>query len=467
MVLGLNIGVLIGIIASYGITGIIGGGILSGIIVGTIGSLAIFGPTVALAIGAFAGGVVGLFISALMKVSIRSSMGEELEYTFTNIFKCREGRDYENEADYWRRRYYRTTFWLCCYDSDDDCDNNNSDNNCGKVIGAILLPIAIVVVSVISIILIVMLSLKMSNAFGKAVKRGVFTAMSASLSIMMIIGANTGLTASFHSLEIYYVIAIGVGLGIIFSILLIVSQTLSIKQSKLSISSNLIVWKDRNTRGQIILQNVESYEFKIDESEKEFTGDILEYAVFYLRDGTSKKIIINCWKIDDDTPIYPNDVKAIIAHYLQPIIENRRQKIVAESAIITRDQPTEPAIRKVGSYTIDDIDVIRNLIGDDKKVSVQWLSTVTQLPPENIEEIVISELDKEIQDGFVIDKTSRSLTSITINDRDIEKVRSLIGDRKKMSVKWISTVTNLPVYVVEEIAVKYLERKVHNGFVIS
>ncbi len=80
--LGLNIGVLVGLIASFGFIGIIFGGALSGVIVGAIGMLAIFGPSIVIFYGSLAGIVAGSLIALLVRYSINASTGKPDSVTF-------------------------------------------------------------------------------------------------------------------------------------------------------------------------------------------------------------------------------------------------------------------------------------------------------------------------------------------------------------------------------------------------
>ncbi|MFW9924143.1 MAG: hypothetical protein ACFFDW_12730, partial [Candidatus Thorarchaeota archaeon] len=394
--LGLNIGVLVGIITSFGFTGIVLGGGMAGSIVGTIGTLAIIGPDISVFIGTVAGIVVGCLIGVFVKFSIRASIGIEDDFSCgSSAEKQKTSRSTRDEDRYYNPWYRPYWYFFICAD-DDDC--GDSDGDCFKVIGGIILPILAIILIVVLISFLTILSMKASKKFGQMVKKGALTAMGSSISIMIIIGANTGLTASFHSLEIYYVILIGAGLAVVFCSILIIAQTLSINQSFLKISANIIEWKDRHTRGRIFPTEVERYDFYIETGEEKYSGDILEYARFYLTNGKMKQIIINCWKIDEEKPIPSNDVKAIIAHYMELIKEERKfrekeaerkkstfEKEIAKEAF--EDHSPDEILEIPITITEDEINAIANLVGNRKKMSITWLKTVTMIPEKQIEEI--------------------------------------------------------------------------------
>ena len=438
--LGLNIGVLVGIMASFGISGIIFGGLLSGMFVGIIGMLAIFGPDIRImGIGGGVGVISGVIIGSLIKYSINASMGKSDRISSRLFGKKRADAAvaatgaavvttgavtamYERD----RRRRQRTT--SVCNSS---CDTSNLDCNCGSsgggdcgeagaVIGLIILFGLIIILAIGLIYLLSWLSAKASARFGSAVKRGALTAISASFSIFLIIGANVGLTESFHNILFKYNVFIGMGIGLIFGLLILCALRLSVKQSHLKISPVRIVWKDRQSNGEVLLGDIEGFEFmKEQRSDDKVLACYEDYFKCTTRVGNTYKVILNCWKTPDNTNS-TDYITSILQYYLDQIPRTVFPKkrtiddIVGEEPIRPKTSSeipfTSPGVKPLTGYsfsvrkdiTDEMVAEVANLIRNVNQASISWLQSVTRYPVFIIEEIVTIYLGYKIKNDFVV-----------------------------------------------------------------
>ncbi|MHA1556752.1 MAG: hypothetical protein ACTSPM_07435 [Candidatus Heimdallarchaeota archaeon] len=524
IVLGLNVGVLIGLITSFGSIDIIAGGAIAGIIVGLCGSLAIFGPDWIAAGGVAAGFVVGLVISIFTKYSIRASMGfitqpmcggkeikDQLDKGIddntrrTRVVhrnRYRGSRVRTSSTSSSRRRRYRSdsyhgdpcfgptyTTSYACGNSDDSGDcGGDGDSDCGQAVAPIILMVLLAGAVILLITFISWISVKASTKFGGVVKKGALTAFGSSASILLIIGCNIGLTASFHQLEVYYLALIGAGLALFIGLLIISGQTLSMKMTSFTIAPGRIKWKDGTTQGNLSLANVERYDFVVQLDDKKNVAEYEGHVKFYLKNGTASKVCISCWKTPEDT-ISSRYLQTILLHFLNQIEEIRVQEKVhqdrisettilqesskpirrtyRESFASSKVQVAEEEVRKqVSEKEISDI---RDLVEARDKMSVNWISRVTRIPEFRVIDIATILLGKSYENGFIVPAKppEKAKVGAEFTEKQIQKVQDLVEARKKVRVTWLSDVTGLSDDQVIKIATEYLGKLLVSGYIIS
>ena len=280
--LGLNIGVLVGLIASFGFIGIIFGGALSGVIVGAIGMLAIFGPDIVILYGSLAGLVAGSLIALLVRYSINASIGKPDQVSF-GCLGCFGSKEEATTAtviatgatagtaaavattrDQRKRpRAVRSSSSSCNGGSNCDCGSSSSCDGGGEGLAIAIAFIVIVLVVIVLVSFISMVSARASVRLGDNVKRGALTAFGACFSVFLIIGANVGLTESFHNILFEYNVLIGAGIALIFASLIFASLRLSLGDSNIKITPQKMEWKDRHTKGSIAFINIDKFEMAL------------------------------------------------------------------------------------------------------------------------------------------------------------------------------------------------------------
>jgi len=397
MVLGLNIGVLVGVITSYGLIGIVWGGIISGIIVGVFGMLAIFGPDLTILYGALGGIVAGSLIGVLAKYSIRASIGKIDILGLDRFFANRKAR-----------RASRSSSSDDCFSGDcsgsGSADCSGCDSGGCEAMGIVLLVVAIAIPVVIFISLFTWLTTKASVKLGKNVRKGSFTAVAASMAIFTIIGSNIALTTSFHTIEYYYTITIGAGLGLIFGLILLIALRLSVRGSKLIISPQKITWKDRYTSGSVLLSSISSFSFTHGSKAPEsITKRLDDYFEFTTTSKESSKVMLNCWDIPEEQSPFVY-IQSILLDYLELSEEEKTYPPISQTTIKTKETPGSYYYVPSINVTEEDIRVVNELIGGNKRLAIAWVCTVTKIPEYLVCEIAIDYLGKTIKDGFIINE---------------------------------------------------------------
>ncbi len=510
IVLGLNIGVLIGLITSFGSIDIIVGGAIAGCIVGPLGSLAIFGPNWIVVGGVAVGLVVGAVIGVFSKYSIRASMGS-ISQPLCNPSEL--GDKIKNDIDESirkstrrrrRSRYYNRYSNSCfgptyttsyaCHDSDDsdDCGGDrDGGGSCAQALVPLILLILLAGVVIVLISFISWVSVKASTKFGGVVKKGALTAFGSSASILLIIGCNIGLTASFHNLEIYYLIIIGASIAMLIGLLLFGGQALSIKSTSLNITPRTLKWKDGTSQGLINFYNVESYNFVVLLDDQENVPEYDGHIKLNLSNGTSRKVHISCWKTPGKTGS-SRYLQTILQHYLVQVAEikvqqkARSDKIKSTTILQESDKPRrrtyresiedgkiqarekrETELRKRVSEK--EINAIKDLVDDRDKMSANWISRVTQIPENRVIDIATMILDKEYKNGFIVSakQLEKSKVRTKFSKKQIHKVKDIVDARKKISVAYLSKVTGLTKNQVIKIATEHLDKLVVKGYIIS
>jgi hypothetical protein len=362
IVLGLNIGVLVGLVSSFGFIEIILGGAITGLIIGTIGSLVYFGPDIIVLIGSAAGLVSGTLIGFLVKSSIRASLGKASDIS---CFCGQKLFELDQRIDTRRRRrvYYCGPNYLSydnincmncsprgsfsgsgssCYGSNcgstccgSNCGSTCCGSNCGTCdcigmscgagncfgIGFIVLILLIPITIIVSIIS--WFSAQASIRFGTKVQKGAVTALTSSTSIGVIIGCSIAITMTFHpSLSVFAITGIGAGFGLGFALILYLAYIISLNVSELKIVNEIVTWKDRYTSGAILLQNIDDYSF-IEQGElvEGIAGRTEDYVLFNLVDGSSQKILLSCWDV-------PEGIESF--EYIQTILEYKIDRVMEE-----------------------------------------------------------------------------------------------------------------------------------------
>ena len=438
--LGLNIGVLVGVFASFGYVGTIFGGALSGIIVGAIGMLAIFGPNIVILYGSLAGVVAGSLIALLVRYSINASIGKPDSVSFGCFGSKKEAAATAavattatagavvattqtsptptdavafSAAEEQRGRRSRISG-----DSSPNCDCGNCDlGGCDS--GGDCEGVAIIIMFAVIIILVVMIisfmtwaSKKASIRLGDTVKRGALTALGSCFSIFLIIGANVGLTESFHNILFEYNVLIGAGIGLIFAVLIYASLRLSVQNSTISISPNSIEWKDRHTKGNVNFEDILIFEFLREQiSEESFTTSYDDYFKFKAVDGNSYQVAINDWKTPDGSSS-TDYIHTILRHYVRDALEAKEetreryyqqiQDLAAQQKLAKEHETFRYLSSETDRITNEMIEKIDKLLVDQTKVSIGWLNSITNIPEELIEEIVVIHLGYPIENGFVL-----------------------------------------------------------------
>lgn len=401
--LGLNIGALIGLLASFGLMNIIVGGIISGIVVGSIGMFAIFGIDALVGYGTIAGLVSGGLIGLLVRYSINASTGRGAD------FRCRPIRPREEKA-----LVTQSTSRDCCSGGDCSGCGNCYCDGCGDCSGGgggeAFLVIAIFALIIIPVIIIIAgltwASTKASVKFGGVVKRGALTALGASFSIFLIIGSNIGLTEAYHNMLFEHNVLIGAGIGMVFGLLVFISLRLSINASSVKITPYKITWKDRHTSRTIEFTNIEHFEFA---REQRSTGTPIKSYEDYLKittmQGDAAKVVINCWKTPEETQS-TDYLETILSHYIG---KSQEQKMLLKQQYDTATTDTKP-IEELPGYSFSDtrpitdemIAKVEALLEVPREVTIEWICSVTQYPGHIVAEIITNYLGYQIQEGRVV-----------------------------------------------------------------
>ncbi|NHJ03278.1 MAG: hypothetical protein EAX90_00480 [Candidatus Heimdallarchaeota archaeon] len=424
IVLGLNIGVLIGIIASFGTIQIITGGGIAGFIVGGIGILAIFGPNITVVMGCAGGVIFGLFTAMFLKYSLEASVGN-VQYPSSCTKPCdicdNHGQKFLRDPEEERRKRRATS--SCCNGSGDcgSCDGGGScDGDCGEAAAPILLVVLIAIPIVILVWVLSWGGTKASVKLGDTVKRGAFTAVGACFSIFVIIGSNVGLTESFHNMLFEHNVLIGAGLGLVFSALIIGAIALSQRKSFIKITPTSFSWKDGTTSGRVLFYNIEDFEFKKQQKKGEKPKYGYEdYFKFNTIDGKAYTVTISGWRTTDES--YSSDqIQSILLYYIEQV----KDSIQDQQATLEEDPESYIAdlrTRELKGYSFSEFESsitevmiakVASLIENQAKysamnISINWISTVTDIEENIVEEIVTTYLNYEIRGGYVLKKRKR------------------------------------------------------------
>ncbi|NHK30062.1 MAG: hypothetical protein FK730_01835 [Asgard group archaeon] len=347
IVLGLNIGVFVGLITSFGFIDIILGGAITGIFIGTIGLLIYYGPDIIILIGTATGLISGTLIGILTKLSVRANLGKAEDV------RCGCGQrifEFDQKSD--RRRRRRAYFCGPNYLSFDNincggcgtrgglgggscncfgtnCGSTCCGSNCGISnwlgmncgtgncfgVGFIFLILLIPIIILISVVS--WFSAKASIAFGKKVRKGAFPALISSTLIGLILGCNIAIVISFRSFDFYSIIGISAGFGIVFSLIVLLAFWISIIDSQIEISYGMITWKDRYTSGSLFLHNIVEYSFiKQGKLVEGISRQIDDFLYIELIDGQSYKILLSCWKTPEGTTSFEY-LQTILQYYIK------------------------------------------------------------------------------------------------------------------------------------------------------
>jgi len=395
--LGLNIGALIGLLASFGLIEIIIGGIITGVLVGAIGMFAIFGIDILVLYGTIAGLVSGGLIGLLVKYSINESIGRVTYFNFRS-FQPKENTTLITQS----QSQYCCTSGNCggCYVS--DCGNCSGGGETCAFIGifaVVFIPI-IILIAVLS-----WASKKASVKFGGIVKRGALTALGASFSIFLIIGSNIGLTESYHNMLFEHNVMIGAGIGLLFGLLVFLALRLSTKMSAIKITPYKITWKDRHTFGTVSFEDIEDFEFV---REQRSTGTPIRSFEDYFKltndYGDTAKVVINCWDTSEKT--HSTDyLESILTYYIYRIQQQKLQLKQYNEALSddTLDEELSGySFSETEPVTDEMIAKVEALLEVPRDVTINWLCSVTQYPGHIVAEIITNKLGYQIQEGRVV-----------------------------------------------------------------
>jgi len=409
-VLGLNIGALIGVLASFEVINIIAGGTIAGMLVGGIGMLAIFGPDIIIAIGIGVGLIAGAIIATFVKYGLEASTGK-VEYPkfCDGLSSCTEksGSSFARDPRQDKRRKSSSG----CNGS--SCDGNDCDNCAGggsscEGAGPAF---AVVIVAIPVIIILVGLSYvgkRASIKFGGSVKKGALTALGASFSIFLIIGSNVGLTEAYHNMLFEHNVLIGAGIGLIYGLLIFGSHKMSLRMSFLEITPIGLTWKDKHTTASVKFSSIKHFEFVREErTDLKKEGCYEDHFKFITHGENREKVLINCWATSEGTD--PTEyIQTIIQHYLK----KRKVRLVVDLPLEDDEKIAEetPQVSDITGYSYDlnpnitqeMVDNIVHLIEKPKSVSITWLCAVTAYEKEIVDEIITMHLGLLIEDGKVL-----------------------------------------------------------------
>lgn len=456
-VLGLNIGTLIGVLASFGTLNVFLGGAISGIIVGGAGLLAIFGPDILVAIGMGIGLLVGLFVAFFVRFGLEANLGR-IEYTKCGgrISSCDEksGSSFLGDIRKDRKKKSGTDCSGCGSDPCSGCGSSDCSGcegclgcgagaggaggaGCGAGCGAgfTLGPVLLIFLIAIPFILLTIglsfVGKRASIRFGGTVKRGALTAIGASFSIFLIIGSNVGLSEAYHNMLFQYNVLIGAGIGLIYGLLILISHRLSIKASFLEISPHRLSWRDRHTAASVNISNIKHFEFKREERiDIKKPGCYEDYFIYTTFVEEREKVLINCWETPEGTDSTEH-IQSILKQYLKEKELQRKQRlaVLEDSESLEpvlgieqlkeieeikekhkREALEQPARSTMTGYSFDlnpeitgqMVDSVKHLLRKAHRVSIDWLVAVTMYSKEVVEEIIIMHLGLEIKDGKVV-----------------------------------------------------------------
>jgi hypothetical protein len=405
-VFSINIGVMTGVIISFGIFKGFGSGLISGLIVGTIGMFTIFGFSWSFALGLLLCVILGLLTGSNLNYSSNPNQAFWIE----KMLERSEKRRKEHLA--YRRRFYPYRygfgyyFWgTCLCDADDDCDSSSESDDCGGSLGCILIALAILFPIFLLTAFLNFIAANASYNYGRKVKGQGVPIFFTTIGISTVIGANIGLTTSFHELTIGYNSAICAGLGLVFALLFFCIVILSHFTSSLLISPGKISWQDGETKGSVPYSQIKSIDFDYSfEDRKIRKKNDEEYVVLFQKNGRIKRIRLGIWKESSDRikPIY---IPGIILSYKQKNDKPHDLSDEDVKIIEKRFEETYPeAAQKNLEYTKEDVIKIKDLLEDQPNATVVWLSTVSQLPYGQIIEIVTQYLDMNVHEGKVYTK---------------------------------------------------------------
>jgi len=442
-VLGLNIGTLIGVLASFGTTKIYIGGAISGVIVGGAGMLAIFGPDVLVAIGIGIGLVVGIIVAIFVKYGLEANSGKITYKKYCNRTPTsdeKSGSSFMSDLSDDRRR--RRSGSDCGGGGDcsgcgsSDCSGCEGCLGCGAGAGGAggagcgacgwgtgisLGPIFMMFLIAIPFILLTIglsfVGKRASIKFGGTVKKGALTALGASFSIFLIIGSNIGLAEAYHNMLFWHNVLTGAGIGLIYGLLIYITYRTSIRNSFLKLTPNELTWKDRHTADTVILNNIKHYEFVREERiEIKKEGYYEDYFKFTTFSEISEKVLINCWETPEgsDSTVH---IQTILENYLRKKESQRKQRIES----LEEFKETEPLLEiveeieqsitsEVTGYSFDlsteitekMVNNVSLLLERAKGVSIDWLTTVTKYEKGIVEIIITIHLGLLIEDGKVV-----------------------------------------------------------------
>jgi len=437
-VLGLNIGALVGVIASFG-TNITIGGAIAGVIVGAIGMLAIFGPDVLIAVGGAIGLVMGIINGIFIKYGLEANKGK-VEYPkfCGKMTSCTEksGSSFlgEPRRDTRKKRAPSSNCGGC--GSGNDCSGCGSGGDedcvgccagvggaggaggaggCGACGGCGGCTIGSTGIAALLAIPIILLIIGLSFKFGGTVKRGALSAIGASFSILLIIGSNVGLTEAYHNMLFEHNVLIGAGIGLIYGVMIFAIHRLSIKKSFIEINISRLTWMDRHTTASVKFDNIRDYEFTRElRTDLKKEGCYEDYFKFTTYNESREKVLINCWATPEGSD--PTEhIQTILEYYLskreiplatkKTVDELFKDEIAEEQKMETKSKTSE-----ISGYSFDlnpaitqnMVNNITNLIEKPKSVSITWLCAVTSYEKEIVEEIITMHLGLVIDEGKVV-----------------------------------------------------------------
>ncbi len=321
--LGLNIGAVIGLLASFGLLEIVISGLISGVIISAIGMFMLFGTDLLVLYGTIGGLVSGGLIGLLVKYSIYASVGRKTFYS-RRTFQPKESTTLLTQ----------TQAQNCCSGCDcgscymGNCGSCMDCTACGTEACAFLSVFAVVLIPIIILIAVLTwTSRKASIRLGGVMRRGALTAIGSSFSIFLIIGSNVGLTEAYHNMLLEQNILMGASVGLFFGLLVFAALRLSIKMSAIEITPEKITWKDRHTNGTVRFEDIVEFSFEKEQRSTEIPVKSLE-DYFILTDdfGETDRIVINCWETPEN--IFSTDfLESILTYYINKVREQKQAQI--------------------------------------------------------------------------------------------------------------------------------------------
>lgn len=215
-------------------------------------------------------------------------------------------------------------------------------------------------------------------------------------------------------------VLIGAGIGFIFAVLIFAALRLSLSGSYIRVTPYKIIWKDRYTNAEISLMDIVDFEFAREQvSEETPITSYEDYFKFTTKAGNSYKIVIDCWETPDESNS-TDYIQSILHHYVeeeqkraeqireqsydveQSRIPTRQESFADESEFIESTEESSYLISETARITDDMIKKVDRLLGNQTKVSIFWLSSVTNIPENIVEEIILIHLGYPIENGYVL-----------------------------------------------------------------
>ncbi|HUT80736.1 MAG TPA: hypothetical protein VMZ29_05980 [Candidatus Bathyarchaeia archaeon] len=113
--------------------------------------------------------------------------------------------------------------------------------------------------------------------------------------------------------------------------------------------------------------------------------------------------MLNCWDIPGEQSSFEY-IQSILLHYLELVDEEKTSFPSSQTTFQTKEIQGSYTYAPGISVTEEDIRVVNQLIGGNKRLAIAWICTVTKIPEYLVIEIAEDYLGKKIRDGFIINE---------------------------------------------------------------